>query len=168
MKTEDRTTNLQRLTLIHIRFSRLYLYLEFLKYSSITRIDNRLCPYLKFVAYAILVWFFQSHAAFQKQISQNQFQEEKYKHELLENKYAIMQAQINFLSLFNISILICSKSITSEDHLIDNAVLSLSNIIRHSLSSSNQGKPIPDKENIDRIKKSYKLNVWNYTGIIPP
>ncbi|MGO1595005.1 MAG: sensor histidine kinase [Sphingobacterium sp.] len=119
---------------------------------------------LKFGTYAVLIWFFRRQGQLQKQMLQKELDKEKLKHELLETKYAVLQAQINPHFLFNTLNFIHSKAISSDDQVIDRAVLLLSDILRHSLSNISHGDTIPVKDELAQIKNLYDLNCLRFAG----
>lgn len=131
-----------------------------LKYFLVSTFD--LC--LKFGTYAILVWFFQRQAEFQKQMLQKKLEEERLRNELLETKFALLQTQINPHFLFNTLNFIYSKAISSDDHIIEKTVLLLSDILHHSIRNGSSGGYILVNEEMSQIKKLYELNCLRFDG----
>lgn len=120
--------------------------------------------FLKFGAYAALVWFFRRQGELQKQMLRKELEEEKLQRELLEARHAVLKAQINPHFLFNILNFIHSRAIAVDDQVIDKTVLLLSDILRHALRDSKSGQPILVDEELEHIEKLNELNKLRFNG----
>lgn len=131
-----------------------------LKFFFVSSVDL----FTKFGIYAALIWFFRRQGELRKQMLQKELEEEKLKRELLETKHAVLKAQINPHFLFNILNFIHSKAISAGDHVIDETVLLLSDILRHSLQDNKSSDPILVNDELLHSKKLNDLNSLRFNG----
>ncbi|MBL1408209.1 sensor histidine kinase [Sphingobacterium faecale] len=131
-----------------------------IKFFGVSSLD----VFSRYGIYAALAWFFRRQGELNKQIVQKELEEEKLKRELLQTRYAVLNAQINPHFLFNVLNFIHSKAILSNDPDIDKAVLLLSEILRHSLRDNARGHRVSIDEEIDQIRKLCELHRLRFNG----
>ncbi|TJZ50045.1 hypothetical protein FAZ15_21740 [Sphingobacterium olei] len=113
--------------------------------------------FTRFGIYATLIWFFRRQGELRKQMLQKELEEEKLKH-------AVLKAQINPHFLFNTLNLIHSQAISTGYHVIEETVLLLSDILRHSLQDNKSDDPVLVNDELLHIKKLNHLNTLRFNG----
>lgn len=119
---------------------------------------------VEFGTYAALVWFFLNRATLQKQIYEKQLEEERLQNELLVMEQAVLKAQINPHFLFNILSYINSKALKAKDEGQSEAIILLSDILRHSLKDHAKDHLVPINNELEHIQNLNKINTLLFDG----
>src|SRR5690606_5174133 len=120
--------------------------------------------FTRFGIYAGIFWFFRRQVALQQQVFERQLAEQKLKNDLLASKHAALKAQINPHFLFNTLSFIHSKAISSNNPILDTAILLLSDILRHVLRDPGDERLVDWRYETQHIQRLIELQQLRFNG----
>lgn len=120
--------------------------------------------FTRFGIYAGIFWFFRRQVALQQQVFERQLAEQKLKNDLLASKHAALKAQINPHFLFNTLSFIHSKAISSNNPILDKAILLLSDILRHALRDTADDSLVDLQNEMQHIQRLIELQQLRFNG----